>query len=148
MVLGDDPAAGIAQIVRLRTALPEVAVVEVDALGPEDALAAVGAGAWDTTLRDADPRIVTLALRRALSCAGTQRELRALRAQAGNENETASPAELAPEPVHSLRELERDAIRKALAATGGRVGQAAKLLGMGRATRYRRLATGEPRDAP
>jgi transcriptional regulator of acetoin/glycerol metabolism len=47
----------------------------------------------------------------------------------------------APEPVVPLRELERRAIDHALRATRGRVAAAAKLLGIGRATLYRRLAT-------
>lgn len=56
------------------------------------------------------------------------------------------PRELRREPNGSegtilpLRELERRAIRDALRASGGSVGKAAKLLGMGRATLYRRLA--------
>jgi transcriptional regulator of acetoin/glycerol metabolism len=40
-----------------------------------------------------------------------------------------------------LRELERQAIERALRQTNGSVAQAAKLLGIGRATLYRRLAT-------
>jgi len=40
-----------------------------------------------------------------------------------------------------LRELERRAIQRALRATQGSVGKAAKLLGIGRATLYRRIAT-------
>jgi transcriptional regulator with PAS, ATPase and Fis domain len=45
------------------------------------------------------------------------------------------------ETVLPLRELERRAIERALAMTGGSVGRAAKMLGIGRATLYRRLAT-------
>jgi DNA-binding NtrC family response regulator len=44
------------------------------------------------------------------------------------------------EVVTPLRELERREILKALRVTEGSVGQAAKLLGIGRATLYRRLA--------
>ena len=44
------------------------------------------------------------------------------------------------ERVVPLRELERCAIALALKTTSGSVGQAAKLLGIGRATLYRRLA--------
>jgi len=44
------------------------------------------------------------------------------------------------EEVVPLRELEQRAIRKALRLTRGSVGRAAKLLGIGRATLYRRLA--------
>ncbi|MGE3675981.1 MAG: helix-turn-helix domain-containing protein [Polyangiaceae bacterium] len=39
-----------------------------------------------------------------------------------------------------LRELERRAIAHALMVADGNVGQAARLLGIGRATLYRRLA--------
>jgi transcriptional regulator of acetoin/glycerol metabolism len=39
-----------------------------------------------------------------------------------------------------LRELEERAIRNALRVTRGSVGRAAKLLGIGRATLYRRIA--------
>lgn len=45
------------------------------------------------------------------------------------------------QPIVTLRELERRAIERALRQTNGSVAQAAKLLGIGRATLYRRLAT-------
>jgi DNA-binding NtrC family response regulator len=45
------------------------------------------------------------------------------------------------ERVIPLRELERRAIEHALRTTGGSVGKAAKLLGIGRATLYRRVAS-------
>ena len=50
-----------------------------------------------------------------------------------------APEETNPDVV-PIRELERHAIENALRVTGGRVEAAAKLLGMGRATLYRRLA--------
>jgi transcriptional regulator of acetoin/glycerol metabolism len=40
----------------------------------------------------------------------------------------------------NLRDLERRAIARALEVSGGSVGKAAKLLGIGRATLYRRLS--------
>jgi DNA-binding NtrC family response regulator len=46
--------------------------------------------------------------------------------------------------VTPLRELERSAIEHALASAGGRVDQAAKLLGISRATLYRRMAGRTP----
>ena len=49
-------------------------------------------------------------------------------------------AEGGADEVVPLRELERRAIRRALKATNGSVEKAARLLGMGRATLYRRLA--------
>jgi DNA-binding NtrC family response regulator len=51
-----------------------------------------------------------------------------------------SPTVQDDEAVVPLRELERRAIKNALRATLGSVGKAAKLLGIGRATLYRRLA--------
>lgn len=55
--------------------------------------------------------------------------------------------ELAPQPapalddvVVPLRELENREIKKAMRVTKGSVGKAAKLLGIGRATLYRRLS--------
>jgi DNA-binding NtrC family response regulator len=52
--------------------------------------------------------------------------------------------------VLTLRELEQRAIKKALKLTRGSVGRAAKLLGIGRATLYRRLAELDlaPESAP
>ena len=47
------------------------------------------------------------------------------------------------EEIVPLRELERQAIARALRATKGSVTKAAKLLGIGRATLYRRLASPE-----
>ncbi len=46
-----------------------------------------------------------------------------------------------PGEVLQMQELERRAIKRALRLTGGSVEKAAKLLGMGRATLYRRLAS-------
>jgi DNA-binding NtrC family response regulator len=50
--------------------------------------------------------------------------------------------------VTPLRELERSAIERALASVGGRVGMAAKLLGISRATLYRRMADRGIQPAP
>ncbi len=50
-------------------------------------------------------------------------------------------------PLMPLRELEQRAIRQALAATDGNVSEAARLLGIGRATVYRRLAEMTGREA-
>ena len=60
-----------------------------------------------------------------------------LRTQVG---QNSASGEGGPEEVVPLRELERRAIRQALRATNGSVEKAARLLGMGRATLYRRLA--------
>ncbi|MDX2052778.1 MAG: sigma-54 dependent transcriptional regulator [Polyangiaceae bacterium] len=56
-------------------------------------------------------------------------------------NGSISPISIAPTAtdIVPLQELERRAIERALRATGGSVGKAAKLLGIGRATLYRRI---------
>jgi len=53
----------------------------------------------------------------------------------------ATPISIAPiaTDIVPLQELEKKAIERALRATGGSVGKAAKLLGIGRATLYRRI---------
>lgn len=145
VVLDGDPEEGFAIVRRLRAAAPDLAIVATGAPNPEAALVAAEAGAHETTPMGADHRLVTLALQRAVEFTADQRELRSLRAQ---HSADARPSPLTllvgrpgdVRPVPSLREIEREAIRHALAATGGRVGQAAKMLGMGRATLYRRLA--------
>jgi len=143
IAIGSDPTDALATIRELRAAVPDLAIVAVEAPTAEAALAAADAGAHHATYLGADPRLVILALHRAAECTAAHRELRRLRAQL--------PAGASAGPIHTpfgdaqtvqpLRDLEREAIRHALAATGGRVGQAAKMLGMGRATLYRRLAT-------
>jgi DNA-binding NtrC family response regulator len=61
---------------------------------------------------------------------------------------TTSPsADIFPKDSLSLREIEKRAIEEAMHRSAGRVGQAAKLLGIGRATLYRRLAELDPRHA-
>jgi len=143
IAVGSDPTNALAIIRQLRAAVSDLTIVAVEAPTAEAALAAADAGAHHATHLGADPRLVTLALHRAAECTAAHRELRSLRAQlpAGA---SASPLTTPfgdGRTVHPLRDLEREAIRHALAATGGRVGQAAKMLGMGRATLYRRLAT-------
>lgn len=91
-----------------------------------EATEAVVTGAWDA-VPDVRERIDG-ALARALERQSLRRRLRAYEARTDD-------------GVVPLRELERRAIEKALAATRGSVEKAARMLGMGRATLYRRLAT-------
>jgi DNA-binding NtrC family response regulator len=77
-----------------------------------------------------------------------------LRPQESRPEATRTPADDAllgdDDSVLPLRELEQRAIKKALKLTRGSVGRAAKLLGIGRATLYRRLAELDlaPESAP
>lgn len=143
IAFGSDPTDALATIRQLRAAVSDLAIVAVEAPTADAALAAADAGAHHTTHIGADYRLVTLALHRAAECTAAHRELRSLRAQfpAGASAGPLTTPFGDAQTVHPLRDLEREAIRHALAATGGRVGQAAKMLGMGRATLYRRLAT-------
>ncbi len=84
----------------------------------------------EITLADLAPDIRALALPSLPPASGDGRSVAMFR--------SAGPDSIVP-----LRELERRAIEHALRATRGSVGKAAKLLGIGRATLYRRLATQE-----
>jgi DNA-binding NtrC family response regulator len=103
---------------------PVVVIVGDDSgVGP-----ALRAGAYDVLRDPLERESCEAALRRARERQALVRRVRALQAAQGPE-------------VVPLHELERLAIEKALAATRGSVEKAARLLGMGRATLYRRLAT-------
>jgi DNA-binding NtrC family response regulator len=82
----------------------------------------------EITLADLPPDIRELALPAILPSVAVN----------GNGARYQEPTE---EDIIPLRELERRAIQRALRATHGSVGRAAKLLGIGRATLYRRIAT-------
>ncbi len=120
---------------RLRTSDPDLPVVVV---GSRDlAKAALDAGAYDVVEEPLD----SVSLRRVIDHAVERRqltnqvnELRSeLTTRTGDDGDVVIP----------LRELERQAIARALRATKGSVTKAAKLLGIGRATLYRRLASPE-----
>lgn len=92
----------------------------------------------------AEPTLVVKGTERALVTVVTgdsnaRQSLRAVLEGAGY-SVNDSPKENELGEVVPLAELERRAIDHALRVTGGRVAKAAKLLGIGRATLYRRLA--------
>ncbi len=100
-----------------------IVAVAADEAGATEA---VVAGAWDA-VPDVRERLEA-ALSRALERQALRRRLLTYERKSDD-------------AVVPLRELERRAIEKALAATRGSVEKAARMLGMGRATLYRRLAT-------
>lgn len=112
---------------------PDVAVLAI-ASDPATALAALRAGAYDVLGEPLDAERVQAAVRRARERQELARKLKSLESQLNGHDEGVVP----------LRELERRAIEKALAASRGSVEKAARMLGMGRATLYRRLATMNP----
>lgn len=98
------------------------------------ALDAMMAYDWPSNVRQLEnalQRAMIAAERETLQLSDFPSYLSELAAPSGS----ASESEIVP-----LADLERSAIRRALEATGGSVDRAAKLLGMGRATLYRRLA--------
>lgn len=95
---------------------------------PSQTGVALRAGAYDVLREPMERECCEAALRRARERQALIKRVRALSGGDGPE-------------VVPLRELERRAIEKALAATRGSVEKAARMLGMGRATLYRRLAT-------
>jgi DNA-binding NtrC family response regulator len=105
--------------------------VPIVALVPniEAGIEAIRAGAYDIVCDPLDRERIEGAVRRAHERQELRRRCRALQQQ------------LEGDEIVPLRELERRAIEKALAATRGSVEKAARMLGMGRATLYRRLAT-------
>ncbi|HYQ18646.1 MAG TPA: sigma-54 dependent transcriptional regulator [Polyangiaceae bacterium] len=122
---------------------------DVQSISPE-ALEALGRHHWPGNVRE----LQNVVHRSLLACRGEEvtladlppdiRELAlpailpTVHVNGANGNRYQEPSE---EDIIPLRELERRAIQRALRATHGSVGRAAKLLGIGRATLYRRIAT-------
>jgi DNA-binding NtrC family response regulator len=109
----------------------------------EWAVAAVRAGAYDVLSKPVGPQDLALAMARAAERRTLLSSVRRLEEGIRDRQPTGDDETLVP-----LRELERRAIARALRHTEGNVGRAAKLLGIGRATLYRRLATLDALDSP
>jgi DNA-binding NtrC family response regulator len=145
LCLGVSNDADIALLERIRSADPELPVVVIGSA--ELGSRALEAGAYDFVVQPIEPE----SLRRVIAHAVEKRELvnkvhelrselttRDMDVAADEHDESAGEVVVVP-----LRELERRAIARALRATKGSVTKAAKLLGIGRATLYRRLASPE-----
>ncbi len=121
-----------------------------------DALDALSRYAWPGNVRE----LGNVVHRSMLACAGEEivladlpNDIRALVLPSLPPPTSGRPAndhdKLDGEAVLPLRELERRAIERALKLTSGSVGKAAKLLGIGRATLYRRLSSSDfPQGVP
>jgi DNA-binding NtrC family response regulator len=109
-----------------------------------EALEALSKHGWPGNVRELENSIH----RAMLACDGDELRLHHLPPDVQNALLPRLPPQSPPrgpttsELVMPLAELERRAIDKALKATNGSVEKAAKLLGMGRATLYRRLTNG------
>jgi DNA-binding NtrC family response regulator len=116
---------------------------KVKRISPE-ALDALGRHRWSGNVRE----LQNVVHRSLLACRGDEIGLADLPADIRNNVLPSIPAlanrranDSGEDEVVPLHELERRAIQRALRVTHGSVGKAAKLLGIGRATLYRRIAT-------
>lgn len=130
--------SGLAVLRRLRDADPELPVIGVGAANL--ASRALDAGAYDFVARPIDESTLLRVVQHAVERRQLTNEVHELRSELTTRGEG---GETTGAVVVPLRELERQAIARALQATKGSVTKAAKLLGIGRATLYRRLASPE-----
>jgi DNA-binding NtrC family response regulator len=129
-------AGGLDKLAKLTAGDPELPVI---VLTDQDTVAeqAVQKGAHACMRRTVQPMVLLSAITRAVERRRLAGEVSRLRSQL---------AHYEGEEVIPLRDLERRAIERALRATNGSVTKAAKLLGIGRATLYRRLSSPEMAD--
>lgn len=123
---------GFQLLSRLLVADPELPVIVIGDAGM--ARRSIGAGAYDLVATPIDGTLLRNCVSRAVEKRQLAEKVRRLSSELASHNN----AEVVP-----LRDLEREAIGRALRATKGSVTKAAKLLGIGRATLYRRLASPE-----
>jgi two-component system response regulator HydG len=124
---------GLALCERARELRPELPVVVITAFGSRETAALAGrAGAWELVEKPLDPDGFALALDRAVAHGRLQAEVRRLQAL---EREPAS----GEGALVSLEEVERRHILAVLARLGGSKSAAARVLGVDRATLYRKL---------
>ena len=139
--LGLRDSEQIEQFKRLTTRWPRlspVVVVPEHASDP-NVVATLRAGAVDCLRQPVDQVRFELAIERALERVDLLGQIEALSQRV---------SERQAEEIYSLRELERLAIRRALDKTNGCMSQAARLLGIGRATIYRKIASFQAAGTP
>lgn len=113
--------------------LPVIVVTGDEAIADR----AMRAGAYDVLVRPVQSTQIQRTVRRAVERRVATRAVTELSRRL---------AQYEGDEVVPIRELERQAIERALKATRGSVTKAAKLLGIGRATLYRRLASPDMAD--
>lgn len=134
--LGVADAGGLDKLAQLTSGdsdLPVIVLTDDDVIAEQ----AVRKGAHACMRRSVKPVVLLAAITRAVERRRLAGEVSRLRSQL---------AHYEGEEVIPLRDLERRAIERALRATNGSVTKAAKLLGIGRATLYRRLSSPEMAD--
>jgi DNA-binding NtrC family response regulator len=147
----DLPDMSGAEVVRQLKARDADLPVVVSVAGGSLAVAAeaLRAGAYDYVTKPWDGELLGHAVRRAAERRELIGNVRQLESRVRDLPSDQDEVPRSASRVVPLRDLERHAIEGALKATNGSVGKAAKLLGIGRATLYRRLASLdlEPRSA-
>jgi DNA-binding NtrC family response regulator len=109
----------------------------------ERAMAAFRAYHWPGNVRELETvllgAILACGADRTIRVESLPHEIRALAPEGPGPAETPSPLAVDDDTIVPLAELERRAIAHALKVTGGNVTRAARALGIGRATMYRKL---------
>ena len=124
---------------QLREMRPNLtAVVLTPGRDPHLAAEAMREGAYDHLARPIEPDRLVQAVARAVERHHFAVRLQAL--ESGSPRISANDGPIGPETITPLPVLEKREIERALKVTNGSVGKAAKLLGLSRATLYRRLA--------
>jgi DNA-binding NtrC family response regulator len=138
--LPDVPAlAVLRQLRELRPGL--TTVVLTPGRAPHLAAEALREGAYDHLAKPIEPDRLLQAVGRAIERHDLGARLRSLEERMGRAAPSANDEGLpGMAGITPLPELERREIERALRVTNGSVGKAAKLLGLSRATLYRRLA--------
>jgi DNA-binding NtrC family response regulator len=137
--LPDTPALPLMQKLREMRPAP-VAIVLTPGRDPQMAAQAMREGAYEHHAKPIEPDRLIQAVGRAVERFHLGMRLHALEERLGNHPVNDDAPAFVSDAFVPLPELERREIRRALQATGGKVGKAAKLLGLSRATLYRRLS--------
>jgi two-component system C4-dicarboxylate transport response regulator DctD len=141
--LSDMPALQLFR--QLREITPNLTVIALTpGRDPQLAADAMREGAYDHLAKPIEPDRMVQAVGRAVERHHLAVRLQHLERRVGSVSANEATGGAAADSIVPLPELERREIERALKATGGSVGKAAKLLGMSRATLYRRLAETRP----
>jgi DNA-binding NtrC family response regulator len=131
-----DDVARFERLQQLRALDPQLPIIVLTAQD-ENAERALREGAYDIVAKPVSVQRLNHVVARAVE----RRALASRVADLGNRLAQYEAVDVVP-----MRDLERNAIERALHATRGSVTKAAKLLGIGRATLYRRLASPDMAD--
>ena len=126
------------QLLELRPLMTVVALTP--GRDPQLASEAMREGAYEHLVKPLEPDRLVHALVRAVERHDLSLRLRVLEQRLGGSGANDATATGVEGGIIPLPELERREIQRALKATNGSVNKAAKLLGLSRATLYRRLA--------